>query len=85
MDRKDICSPDNNPDKKENANSIASLFFSLPPKQFTLLSTLLGIQMTENLNIDQQNTLGNFLVGVGTAILTSAGQSELIKEQNNDK
>jgi len=59
-------------DKKDNC-----WFFSLPPKQFALLSALIGIILIDGLDSDQQNSLGNFLVSVGQVILVSAAQSAL--------
>ncbi|HEX9059558.1 MAG TPA: hypothetical protein VF941_05225, partial [Clostridia bacterium] len=61
-------------------NPLMSCFFSLPPKQFSLLSSVLGILMIDNLTPTQQNSLGNFIVGIGQMILTSAAQSEMVKE-----
>jgi len=64
-------------------NTLISCFFSLPPKQFSLLSSLIGIFLIDNLDTNQQNSLGNFLVNVGQAILTAAAQGQSM--QNNDK
>jgi hypothetical protein len=57
--------------------SLSSCFFSLSPKQFSLLSSIIGIFLIDNLDIDQQNSLGNFIVNIGQAILTSASQEQL--------
>lgn len=69
------------------ANPLMSCFFSLPPKQFSLLSSIIGILIIDCLTPVQQNSLGNFIVGLGQNILTAAAQSELIKETapKNDK
>jgi hypothetical protein len=60
---------------KTNKNCLkGSCFFNIPAKQFSLLSSIIGILLIDNLNIDQQNAFGNFLVNVGQNILTSAAQ-----------
>ncbi|HCW03771.1 MAG TPA: hypothetical protein DGK91_04060 [Clostridium sp.] len=68
----------NNPE-----NPLVEFFFSLPPKQFSLLSSILGILLLKDLDLDQQNSLGNFLVNVGTNILTAAGQGQLLQSQKS--
>lgn len=70
-----------------NTESIlTTCFFSLPPKQFSLLSSLIGILLIDNLDLNQQNSLGNFIVNVGQAIMTSASQGQLLQSntQQND-
>jgi len=57
--------------------SIPFSILTLPPDQFTLLATLLGILIAQNLSVDLQNTLGNFLQTVGQIIVTIAGQKEV--------
>ena len=77
----------NNQDKDDWVNPIVSCFFSLPPKQFALLSSLVGLILIENLNLDQQNSLGNFISSVGNFILTSAAQGDTLQSESkkNDK
>ncbi|MGI6144444.1 MAG: hypothetical protein GX092_07020 [Clostridia bacterium] len=58
-------------------------FFMLSPKQLTLLSTLLGLLLIDNLDIKQQNSLGNFIVNVGQAILVAAAQGEVLQSNNS--
>jgi hypothetical protein len=64
-------------------NLLTNCFFSLPPKQFSLLSSLLGLLLIDNLDYDQQNSLGNFIVNVGQTILTSAAQGQLLQSNNS--
>lgn len=75
-DGKSLCN-DNN-----MLNSLASYFNVLPPQQFALLSSLIGIALVDGLDINQQNSLGNFIVNVGQAILTVAAQGQSL--QSND-
>jgi len=63
------------------ASPLKESFFSIPPRQYALLSTLLGILLIGNLDLNQQNSLGNFIVNVGQAILTAAAQGQAL--QNN--
>ncbi len=51
-------------------------FEKIPPNQFTLLASLLGILLNIRMDANQQNSFGNFLVSVGQTMLTSAAQSE---------
>ena len=64
-------------------NPLTKCFFSLPPKQFSLLSSLLGLLLIDNLDLNQQNSLGNFIVNVGQAILTSAAQGQMLQSNNS--
>ena len=62
-------------------------FFSLSPERFTLLATIIGILLTENLDLDQQNSLGNFITSIGQAMMTAAAQGQLLqseKQQNEE-
>lgn len=61
----------------------ATGFFMLPPKQFALLSTLIGILIIDNLDLNEQNSLGNFIVNVGQTILVAAAQGEALKSNNS--
>lgn len=81
MNNSEICSNQNN----NIINSLCSCFFSLDPKQYALLSSLLGLLLIENLSLDQQNSLGNFIVSLGSAILTSAAQGQFIEANRNNQ
>lgn len=73
-------------DNKNTGNTLTPCFFSLPPRQFSLLSSIIGILLIDNLELDQQNSLGNFIVSIGQAILTAAAQGQSLKSrsQQND-
>ncbi|MBU5308233.1 hypothetical protein KQI18_10630 [Clostridioides mangenotii] len=60
-----------------------SCFFNIPAKQFSLLSSIIGLLLIDNLNTDQQNSLGNFIVNIGQNITTSAAQESLLANNNN--
>lgn len=74
--------------KKKNRNSLNnSCLFNMPAKQFSLLSSILGILLIDDLSVNQQNALGNFLVNMGQNILTAAaaqGQGNSNVNNKND-
>ena len=48
--------------------------FELSPKEFTALSTLIGFALLSGLTPNQQNALGNFLMGIGQVLETASAQ-----------
>ena len=80
MGNKDISSQ---PCKNDKLNPLAECFFGLPAKQYALLSSLVGIMLIEDLDLNQQNSLGNFFVSLGSTILTAAAQGQLIESNSN--
>ena len=63
-----------------------SCLFNLPPRQFSLLSSIIGLMLTEGLDINQQNSLGNFLVNIGQNMTTAAAQQQLLEDlKGNNK
>lgn len=53
----------------------------IPPEQFTLLATIIGVLLSSELDPNEQNSVGNFLVSVGQTLLTSAAQAQLQQSQ----
>ncbi|MCR4434899.1 MAG: hypothetical protein QHH06_05120 [Clostridiales bacterium] len=51
-------------------------FDRIPPNQFALVAALLGILLNLELDINEQNSFGNFLVSVGQTMLTAAAQAQ---------
>ncbi len=66
----------------ENISRIESCLLSLPPNQFALLSTIFGLLLLDDLNIDQKNALGNFIVNIGQTLLTAAAQEQSLQNNN---
>lgn len=65
--------------------TIVSCIISLPPKQYTLLSSMIGILLIENLEPIEQISLGKFIYNISQTILTSAAQEQLnIKKKKDD-
>ena len=60
--------------------ALISCITTLPPKQFVLLSTLIGILLIDDIDPKEQIILGKFINNIGQTIITAAAQ-----EQNNIK
>lgn len=60
-----------------------SIFYSLDSEQQVLLAALLAIIVSENLNENQLNILGNFVEAVGQNII--ADPSDCIVESVHDR
>lgn len=56
-------------------------FFSQSPEQISILAAVLGIVISENLNLEEQNSLGNFIESVGQIILTFNAQQQLLESK----
>ncbi|WP_313128352.1 hypothetical protein [Anaerocolumna sp.] len=80
-----ILNDDKNLNKKscDKINPFESCLLSLPPKQFALLSTIFGLLLLDDLDTDQKNALGNFIVSVGQTILTAAAQEQSLQNDNS--
>ena len=49
---------------------------SLSPYELALLGNLIAISLSENLNADDLNVLGNLIVDIGGVMLTIAAQQQ---------
>ncbi len=63
-------------------NSCSNKFFSLSPSELTLLATVIGLAVAEELDNCQRNVFGNFLTSVAQNILTFDAQESCLQEQN---
>ena len=52
-------------------------------EQITILSTLIGVLLSEDLNVDEQNILGNILINIGQALVTIASLEAVQQSQQN--
>ena len=59
---------------------LVSYITSLPPKQFILLSSLIGILLIDNIDSKEQIILGKFINNIGQTILTAAAQEQINKK-----
>lgn len=56
---------------------LISHIVSLPPKQFVLLSTIIGILLIDNIDPKDQLILGKFINNISQTIFTSAAQENI--------
>ena len=55
------------------------------PCELATLSTVIGVIIASKLNVNEQNVVGNFLVGVGQIILIIAAQAQNIQSLNENQ
>lgn len=56
--------------------------FNVGPEELALLSAIIGVGISEKLGDEGQNVVGNFLVSVGSIILTVSAQNEALEKCN---
>lgn len=54
-------------------------FNKIDPVTYALLAAVLGLLLVNAMDVDEQNSFGNFLVTIGQSLLTSAAQSVNLK------
>lgn len=57
--------------------SLADFLFSFSGNEFAILASIVGFVISQNLKIDEANSLGNFFEGVGQFLLTKASQDQV--------
>lgn len=57
--------------------ALISSITSLPPRQFVLLSSLIGIILIDNIDAKDQIILGKFINNIGQTILTAGAQEQI--------
>lgn len=57
--------------------------FNTNPKLVTILGTLIGLIIIDDLTTLEQNVIGNFLISIGQTILTNAASQGLIESRIN--
>lgn len=58
--------------------------FDLPSKTLVLLGVIIAFVMMDDLNVNQQNALGNFLMLIGQAIEANAAILQAQQSNSND-
>lgn len=61
--------------KKEDISSFSNLLNSLSPLEFISFGCIISIIITQSINPNEQNSIGNFLEMVGQILLTSYAQA----------
>lgn len=55
-----------------------SWFTDINPDELALLATVLGIIIADDRDIEEQNTIGNFIIAVGATILAISSQKQFL-------
>lgn len=58
---------------------MSDLLACTSPNELAILSSIFAVAISEGLNANETNSLGNFLVTVGSAMLTIAAQQQLLQ------
>ncbi|MBR5284138.1 MAG: hypothetical protein IKU27_03725 [Clostridia bacterium] len=56
-----------------------SFFFDMPSELMTALATVLGFALLGDMDADQQNAVGNFLMLIGQILTTDATQAQTLQ------
>lgn len=64
--------------------SLTDFLFSFSGNEFAIFASVIGFVISQNLTIDQANSLGNFLECVGQFMLSKASQDQVIKNRSNN-
>lgn len=66
--------------------SLSDFLFSFSGNEFAIFASIIGFVISQNLDIDQVNSLGNFFECVGQFMLSKASQDQVInnRRQNNN-
>ncbi|MGH4050637.1 MAG: hypothetical protein ACREVX_04675 [Clostridium sp.] len=54
------------------------------PYELTSLAAIIGAAIAAKLNVNQQNSVGNFIVDIGASISTIAAQSSFLETQDEN-
>ena len=55
-------------------------FYKMSDKDMILLSAAIAVILVDGLTIDEQNTLGNFIMCIGQNISSAAAQKAMLEE-----
>lgn len=60
-----------------------SKFENITPEQIVMLSSFAALALTEDMNVNDMNTLGNLIAAVGAAILARAAQTQNLENKQD--
>lgn len=63
--------------------SIADFLFSFTGNEFAIASSIIAFIISQNLDIDEVNSIGNFFEAVGQFMLCKAAQDQVLANKNN--
>ncbi len=58
---------------------------NIDPHTFSIIAVAVGYATVGNYNVNEQNSIGNWLILVGQYLLTHAAQQQLIEGRNANK
>ena len=64
--------------------SLADFLFSFTGNEFAIISSIIGFVISQNLDIDEVNSLGNFFENIGQFMLAKAAQDQVLSNRNNN-
>ena len=64
--------------------SLADFLFSFSGNEFAIFASIVGFIISQNLSIDEVNSLGNFFECVGQFMLSKAAQDQVIDNRRNN-
>lgn len=68
---------------QKDIQNYASFLYSLSGNDLALLASAVGLLLSQNINSNQINSLGNFFEGVGQIMLVIGAQQQLRENNNN--
>lgn len=66
-----------------DVKNYASFLKKLTPNQLTVIGSLIGVLMSQNLSADEAQSLGNVLELIGQVLLTYGSQKQLLDDESN--
>lgn len=66
-------------------DSLADYLFSFTGNEFSIISSIIGFVISQNLTIDQANSLGNFFELIGQFMITKAAQDQVLQSKQNNR
>ena len=64
--------------------SLADFLFSFSGNEFAIISSIIGFVISQNLDIDEVNSLGNFFENIGQFMLAKAAQAQVSSNRNKN-
>lgn len=58
---------------------------SAPPVQFTIIASLIGVLLSDDLDANEQNSLGNFLITIGQELVTISSQITNLQSRHQNE
>lgn len=65
--------------------SFSDFLFSFTGNEFAVIGSLIGYFIGQNLNIDEQNSLGSLFELIGQVLLTISAQNQVIQNKTTNQ